>query len=409
MSKFHPFLFIIILSFVQFAHSQTFTQKADFPEISARAFSFCVSGNLYVGTGIDSNLVMSSNIFQYNLANNEWKKMSSFPGGKSRNNVSLVINGKGYAGLGVDGSKRIGWYEYNHEVDTWKLRNSDCDAGQFGGTFTLNGKGYVVCGSGKNEVHNQLWEYDPGEDSWSRKANFPGQERDLLFAESVGNFGYAGLGDGFFAAPFFDDIYKYDPIVDSWDSIPPIPLTPSGGKVQGGVFTSASYDGKIILMNLGFINTLEFSEYNSIFVYNTNDESWTYYHDVNKAGLRGEPFFAQFKHKLFIGAGWNETYYTDLWEVDLASFITSVEDSYPEISSLKLSVQNKMIFISNPDSDVKKENYVICIYSTDGKPLIQYQLKDDMTIDVSHLPAGIYFYNINSNKMNIKSGKFMLY
>lgn len=382
--------------------AQVFTQKTDFVDTRQRAFSFSVGGKFYTGTGRDASGTMNNFVYEYNPTSDVWTQLNDFPTNPARNCISMVINDTAYAGLGWDGTNAIGWYQYNVGNDTWIQKNSVCNAGQFSGTFSLNGKGYSVCGSGTT-THNQLWEYDPVIDVWNQKANFPGAARDLAFADTANGFAYAGLGDGFFAAPFFTDIYKYDAIADTWTAIAPIPNTPSGGVVQGGCFFHASYNGKIILMNIGQINTTDNGDYNSIYVYDAFNDTWSFYYQANISMLRAEAIYGQSGSKAYVGAGWFTTDYTNFWEMDLAVLLTLAQEQTPGLDKIKVYSQTENLYVVIPKAI--KEKLEIELYSMDGKLISNFSFKGSSNFNMSSVTAGNYVYLIKSGSRNIKSGK----
>ncbi|MBZ0099469.1 MAG: hypothetical protein K8F30_10310, partial [Taibaiella sp.] len=63
-------------------------------------------------------------------------------------------------------------------------------------SFALNGKIYLGGGYLGNQVNlNDLWEYDPGTDNWTQKANVPGSNgRTHAIAFAINGKGYIGLG-----------------------------------------------------------------------------------------------------------------------------------------------------------------------------------------------------------------------
>jgi N-acetylneuraminic acid mutarotase len=386
--------------------AQVFTQKTDFVDTRNRAFSFAVGNKFYTGTGRDASGVMNNFMYEYNPSTDVWTQLNDFPTAPVRNCISMVINDTAYAGFGWDGTNAIGWYQYDAGNDSWTVKNSLCNAGQFSGTFTLNGKGYSVCGSGAT-THNQLWEYDPVSDAWNQKANFPGAARDLVFADTANGYAFAGLGDGFFAAPFYTDIYKYDATTDTWTAITPIPNTPSGGVVQGGTFFHASYNGKIILMNLGQINTTDPDDYNSIFVYDAATDSWNFYYQANTSGLRAEGIYAQTGSKAYVGAGWFTTDFTDFWEMDLAALLTSVEENNNFINSIKFYAGNNSICVVVPE-EVKERKLKASIYSADGKLMTGFDLEKTTVVSASSFAKAAYIYVVHDGNRNFKSGKLII-
>lgn len=91
-------------------------------------------------------------------------------------------------------------------------------------SFSNDTVGYVLPGNYKDDsTHsyvypNQLWQYNPAHDVWTRKADFPGIERWGGVCFTIGTKAYYGLTDG--AVP---DFWEYDLIADSWrrlDSFP---------------------------------------------------------------------------------------------------------------------------------------------------------------------------------------------
>jgi N-acetylneuraminic acid mutarotase len=86
-------------------------------------------------------------------------------------------------------------------------------------SFSINGKGYICAGgtSANNQGYNDVWEYDPMNDTWTQKANFPGY-RLFAIGFSIGNYGYMGLGTETNYG-LVGDFWRYDPIADTWSPI----------------------------------------------------------------------------------------------------------------------------------------------------------------------------------------------
>lgn len=94
----------------------------------------------------------------------------------------------------------------------------------FGGTarrgavgFSVNGKGYMGLGidaAGPLSFQNDMWEYDPGANTWTQVANFPGAPRAWASSFSIGNFGY--IATGYDSVRYFRDVWEYDPAGNSW-------------------------------------------------------------------------------------------------------------------------------------------------------------------------------------------------
>lgn len=81
--------------------------------------------------------------------------------------------------------------------------------------FTINGKGYIVGGTIKYpNWTNEVWEYNPSNDSWIKKSNAPidGLREPVAFV--IGNKAY--IGTGMNGTSLINDFWEYDPAIDKW-------------------------------------------------------------------------------------------------------------------------------------------------------------------------------------------------
>ena len=79
----------------------------------------------------------------------------------------------------------------------------------YAASFSVGGKGYVVAGSYENQSQAGTWQYDPGVDQWTRKADFPGAARNLTSSFAIGTKGYICLGG-------YTELWEYDAAADAW-------------------------------------------------------------------------------------------------------------------------------------------------------------------------------------------------
>ena len=101
--------------------------------------------------------------------------------------------------------------------------------------FSIGNKGYMGLGHynsgvGGNIHLEDFWEYDPGSDSWTQKANFGGGLRYHAVGESYGNKAYVGTG----RSPgnvLMTDWWEFDPIANTWTLVSPFPGTARRGAV----------------------------------------------------------------------------------------------------------------------------------------------------------------------------------
>lgn len=111
-------------------------------------------------------------------------------------------------------------------------------------SFTLNGKGYVV------NRHGKVFEYDPENNTWTEKADFPGEDRVSSYGFTMGNYGYIGFGyiDGAIHA---EDIWAYNATNDSWKELTNVTEMPILG-IYKPYATVMAFSDKLYIANGAF-------------------------------------------------------------------------------------------------------------------------------------------------------------
>ncbi len=208
--------------------NNTWTQKNDGPTPISGGISFVINNNAYVGLGEYDN-----DFWKYDPVSDSWEYVTNFPGNGGMSNLTgataFSIGGMGYVINGKDGityDKEC--WRYDPENNQWeRLDDFPGEARHQSTHFIVNNKVYICCGatytgSGNQIFYDDLWEYNPVEDSWSTKADFPGQGRIGAVGFTLNGRGYVGLGwespeDWYTGdADFFSDFYEYNPDTDSW-------------------------------------------------------------------------------------------------------------------------------------------------------------------------------------------------
>lgn len=171
----------------------------------------------------------------------------SLPGNGRSSAVSFAINDKGYVALGRDSlhNPLNDCWEYNPIQDKWIQKNSFPGIGRVKAiAAVLNGKGYVGLGfnplievyTDKSAYLKDFWMYDPGTDSWSRKADYPGGDRDACVSFSFGNAIY--VGSGFSGYGFGSEFWRYNPDDNSWKLLSTFP---GGGRTCAVICTNGEH------------------------------------------------------------------------------------------------------------------------------------------------------------------------
>lgn len=189
-----------------------------FGEYLEGAVSFVIEDQLFVGTGINDTYV--NYFYKYDHQENSWENISSLPSDDRAFGISFAIGQYGYVGLGQNciGSGLCtpvyfnDLWRYNPLNDSWApMADFPGDPRSYSSCFVIGEKAYITGGSRVD--HYDLWEYDPSTDNWTQKADYPGNCRSRNISFSQNNKGYVGLG---FESSSCSNLWEYDPIADSW-------------------------------------------------------------------------------------------------------------------------------------------------------------------------------------------------
>jgi len=208
----------------------TWVKKADFPgpgRVMPMAFAIGSKGYIACGANTYGGPFFYNDVWEYNVATNQWTQKNDFPGSIRHNGVGFAINGKGYIGLGgiLPTCKKDLW-EYNPISDSWTQKTSlpgNKRVGAF--SFVLNDKAYVGGGfyydqTASPAVYTYLkdfWQYNPATDSWQQKSDYLGGRVSEAAAFSLSNgLGFVGTGYDNATQSNTKNFYRYDPSGDYW-------------------------------------------------------------------------------------------------------------------------------------------------------------------------------------------------
>lgn len=221
--------------------SGKWTRKADFPG-AARAwtFSFVIGNKGYIGGGWIGGAETYSpfrEFWEYSPANDTWTKKADYPGKGVRGAVGFSIGGEGFAGTGYgkvmteipadeDEQYQNDFWKYNPSTDTWKkIANFPGCPRAFSTAFVIDEFAFVGTGTthaSRNDNTKDFYKYSPATNSWTRIADFAGDERAFLVSFSINGKGYAGTGRG---VPYpvsygpteeYNDFWEYNPATNKW-------------------------------------------------------------------------------------------------------------------------------------------------------------------------------------------------
>ncbi|MEI6817268.1 MAG: T9SS type A sorting domain-containing protein [Bacteroidota bacterium] len=201
------------------------------------------------------------------------------------------------------------------KADSW-TRKADFPGGQKQGIggFSIGSKGYIGTGSGGVNSDNQdFWEWDQNSNTWTQKANFPGHGRNYEVGFSIGNKGYIGTGvyyDIIIHNIFLNDFWEWDQTLNIWAQKNNIPTT-------GRCFAIGFSIGTKGYVGTGSSNTEIFKD---LWEWDQSSDSWTQKADF-LGGFRSDAVGFSIGTKGYIGTGLKtDTTVTillkDFWEYD---------------------------------------------------------------------------------------------
>jgi RNA polymerase sigma factor (sigma-70 family) len=175
-----------------------------------------------------------------------WTKRADMPTNRIQLSISEV-NGRIYviggSGAGVVSSTVE---EYDPAADKWTRKADMPTPRYFLATAVVNGRIYAIGGEKRDGVFSTVEEYDPVTDTWTKKADLP-TPRTCLSACTANGKIYAIGGIVPQANPFVATVEEYDPEIDKWTRKSDMPTARSSvctSLVNGKIYAIGGLPGK---------------------------------------------------------------------------------------------------------------------------------------------------------------------
>ncbi|MCR9172074.1 MAG: T9SS type A sorting domain-containing protein [bacterium] len=215
-------------------------------------------------------------------------------------------------------------------------------------TFSINGIGYVTTGGndGPPFYFDDMWKYDPVADSWSPLGNFPGGDRSFSYGVEHGGFGYAGFGawDDGFNVTFFDDWYRFDPNSETWDTLTSCPCT---ARTHPAMVATTSK----IYVGLGGSANGDIKDW---WEYDIAGDSWTQRTDF-PGTRRHHPYYFSIGDDVFVGFGHHQQQiFDDLYHYDIENDVWTQVASLPaegRVAGTQFTYNGKGYILSGQGED----------------------------------------------------------
>lgn len=386
------FFIFTIINCVSAQQSQVrWTQKTNFGGSErTHPISFSIGTKGYIGSGGDKN-GETMDFWEYNPDTDTWTQKANIGNIARTSAVGFSIGNKGYAGLGSKYPQyNSDFWEYDPKVNIWTKKASYPGTGKVATVgFSIGELGYIGTGSPTFSIGDEtkeFWEYNPVNDSWTRKADFGGDVRDRAVGFSIYSKGYIGTGyhnDGTKSISY-NDFWEYDPVNNSWTQKADF----SGSKRNNAIGFSIGSKGYI---GLGYLSLTDFWQYDS------ESDSWLQIEEFPGEGRLGPTSFS-IGNKGYIGMGYSvgdpqatTTFYNDFWEYQDESL--SIPNQEYLQKTVKVHPNPATDFINLSLKGIKIIETTI--YNTQGKQ--QFKTSSN-SIDISQLYSGIYYLKISTSK-----------
>jgi N-acetylneuraminic acid mutarotase len=382
------YFYLVTMFTLNIANAQWIQKSSMYDNGRVSAIGCTSNGRGYVGLGQIADGTYINDLWEYEPLSNIWIKKADFPGGGRNGAVAYSIKGKIYVCFGFDNSHKCNndIWEFNPLNNTWTRK------AVFPGQARYNARGFVMSdsllyiGTGTYNVSNNylddFWMYNPSNNTWTQKANFPGSKRMAAASFEINGFGFLGCGLYDSNTPK-KDFWKYNPANDNWTSISDFPATARVGQVS------------FVINNEGYVGTGD--DYSNINIdfwkYNPSKESWVHVASPpTEVRLSGISF--TIGNIGYIGTGWNKSiYFSDMWAFN------PDDSEINDILKCKIYPIPAKTSITIEFSQSPKET-AMTIYNVIGQEFIIQKLVNTRTnIDIQDLASGIYFVKLINDKV----------
>lgn len=197
--------------------------KKEAPDVAiACGTAFTIDNTAYITLGRKASYRgLSTDCYAYNPEEDTWTPRSDFPGAARVFPVSAVVDGKAYVGLGYnykgvynDSAYMRDFWMYDPVDDSWS-RKADFPAfsSNHAASFVYNDEIYVIHGFGSDAFNRRCWKYAPNTNEWTQLADFPGYPRTSAVVCTDGSRIFSGTGYGTWNE---NDWWEYYPDSDQW-------------------------------------------------------------------------------------------------------------------------------------------------------------------------------------------------
>lgn len=164
------------------AVKDSWTQLPECPcEGRAHPSMLALDGKIYITAGGGASGDLKDH-WEYDIQSQKWTRKADFLGPKRHHPFYFELGKYAYVGFGHSGPNIYkDLYRYDPLLDEWLAVASLPDQGRVAGTqFSYNGRGYILSGQGEDHQNfrtGEFWEYNPEFNRWEMLRAHPGSGR----------------------------------------------------------------------------------------------------------------------------------------------------------------------------------------------------------------------------------------
>lgn len=305
------------------------TRQSDFEGVSrSDAASFVINNVAYLGTGFTSATSTDTRLtdfWKYDPTQDNWFSIAAFPGVARSKAVAFTANGKGYVGLGTDGTNVLkDFWEYTPGTNTWKqVADFPTIKGRYGAVaFAINESGYVGCGNDGDNDQQDFYRYNATSNTWTQVSSMK-SKRINPFVFVINNIAYVGGGSN--NGSMVSSFYAFDPTANTWERKTSLYPQATDSEDSEEIQDNDNYDYNLqrtsaatfVIDGQGYITTgTNSSVLNTTWQYNPSTDFWTevdVFEGVSREGAAGFTL----NNKGYVATGRSgATRLDDLWKFD---------------------------------------------------------------------------------------------
>jgi N-acetylneuraminic acid mutarotase len=232
------------------ALANTWATKAPIPRAATSAAAGAINNVIYFVGGLvltNHALVATDVVRAYTIATNSWSLRAKLPGKRIGPNGASTLNGRLYVSGGVNSSgvatKTL--FEYNPGTNTWTQKANMPFGGSCGAQGVIAGQLYVytVQGNGCSTQH-RFFRYNPGSNTWTTLPAPPSRHASGVGGVIGGKFYLAGGTIDNSTTPNLA-LHVYNPALNAWVARAPLPSpqqNTAGGALLGKLYLAGGTD-----------------------------------------------------------------------------------------------------------------------------------------------------------------------